>query len=106
MALGEQEQRVKRKKGEERVLGESRVCRLAILEERCKELGLKVIYDDLRGEGGMCRLRNEYLVIINRRAAVHTKIRILEQALKRYEAKTTVIPPLRTAMSSSHPGSG
>lgn len=102
MAIGEEEHRVKGKKG--KVTGHERV--LDELEQRCNELGLKVIYDDLRGEGGMCRLRNQYLVIINRRAAVQTKIRMLEQALKRYEAKTTVVLPLRTAMSSSHPNSG
>ncbi|GEM_PF-1586840 len=55
----------------------------AELNSRCQELGLRVIYDDLYGEGGICRLRDKYLVIINQRASIQTKIRLLEQALRK-----------------------
>ncbi len=99
MAINEEAQGAKKKK--ERVSGQEQV--LFELEQRCAELGLKVIYDDLHGEGGMCRLRNQYLVIINRRAGVPTKIRMLEQALKKFQTKSAVVPSLRTAMSSSPP---
>jgi|UniRef100_A0A7V3PTL6 hypothetical protein len=61
------------------------------LEARCTELGLKVIYDDLRSEGGVCRVHNRWLVIINRRSSAATKIRILEQALRRVEKAVTSV---------------
>lgn len=67
---------VKIKKGSQEMV-------LADLEARCAELGIRVIYDDLRSEGGVCRVKNRLMVIINRRASVATKIRIIDEALKR-----------------------
>jgi hypothetical protein len=96
------EQRAKAEK--ERVAGQEQV--LAELEQRCNELGLRVIYDDLRSEGGLCRLRNQYLVIINRRASVSTRIRLLAQALRRCEAVQAEPKPMRATMSTSRPASG
>ncbi len=76
------------------------------LNTRCQELGIRVIYDDLYGEGGVCRLRDKYLVIINRRASLQTKIRLLEQALRKAGAPTRIekeIPaPLDTQLSQLH----
>jgi hypothetical protein len=71
------------------------------LEARCAELGLKVIYDDLRGEGGVCRVHNRLLVIINRRCSAATKIRILEQALRRAGQQLTA--PTATPQERAQP---
>jgi hypothetical protein len=57
--------------------------RLEQLEQECKERGIKLIYDDLRSEGGLCRLRGSYYVILNRRLASETKTRIIGDALAR-----------------------
>ncbi|MGQ9707349.1 MAG: hypothetical protein ACUVUR_00540 [bacterium] len=92
------------KTGKDRLANQTKV--LAELEQRCGELGLRVVYDDLHGEGGMCRLRNQYLVIINRRASAPTRIRMLEQALKKYEAVKIEPRPVRPTMSTSRPPSG
>lgn len=54
----------------------------AALEAKCAQLGIKVIYDDLRSEGGVCRVRGNVMVIINRRASLPTQIKILTEALK------------------------
>lgn len=67
-------------KGPERVLAE--------LEERCRQAGIKVVYDDLRGEGGLCRVRQEFWVIVNRRVSAATKAKILDEALKRVGERT------------------
>lgn len=61
----------------------------AALEAKCAQLGIMVIYDDLRGEGGVCRLRSDIVAIINRRASLPTRIRILTEALNKIPQLTT-----------------
>lgn len=63
---------------------------LAQLERQCRELGVRLIYDELRGEGGLCRLRDTYIVVINRRAAVETRVRLLSEALLAVEQRPIV----------------
>jgi len=55
--------------------------KLELLEQTCREIGVKLYYDDLRSEGGFCRLRDTYYLILNRRAAVETRVRIISEAL-------------------------
>jgi hypothetical protein len=57
--------------------------RLEQLEQECHGRGVKLIYDDLRSEGGLCRLRDGYFLILNRRLAAETKARIITDALTR-----------------------
>jgi hypothetical protein len=57
--------------------------RLEQLEQECHGRGVKLIYDDLRGDGGLCRLRDGYFLILNRRLASETKARIIVDALAR-----------------------
>jgi hypothetical protein len=54
---------------------------LARLEAECRQRGVKLVYDDLRGEGGLCRVRKSFYIIVNRRAATETRIRIVTAAL-------------------------
>ena len=61
----------------------SKTSRLEQVEQECKERGVRLIYDDLRSEGGLCRLRGCYYVILNRRLAAETKTRIIVDALAR-----------------------
>ena len=61
----------------------SKTSRLEQVEQECKERGVKLIYDDLRSEGGLCRLRDGYYLILNRRLAAETKTRIIVDALAR-----------------------
>lgn len=71
---------------------------LAELEARCVEAGIKLVYDDLCGEGGLCRVRDQFWVIVNRRVSVVTKIRILNEVLKKVGEK-----PFVTGLSSIPP---
>ncbi len=73
-----------------RLSAEERV--LAELEARCTELGIRIIYDDLRGEGGLCRVRDRYLLIINRRVGAGTRVRIINEALKKVGGGAGVKP--------------
>jgi hypothetical protein len=57
--------------------------RLEQLEQECRGRGVRLIYDDLRSEGGLCRLRGCYYLILNRRLASETKVRIISDALAR-----------------------
>jgi Ni,Fe-hydrogenase I small subunit len=61
----------------------SKTSRLEQLEQECHGRGVKLIYDDLRGDGGLCRLRDGYFLILNRRLASETKARIIADALAR-----------------------
>lgn len=53
------------------------------LEQECRERGVRLIYDELRGDGGVCRLRDCYYVILNRRASVETRCRLIRSSLDR-----------------------
>jgi hypothetical protein len=61
----------------------SKASRLDQVEQECKERGVRLIYDDLRSEGGLCRLRDGYYLILNRRLASENRTRIIVDALVR-----------------------
>jgi hypothetical protein len=61
----------------------SKTSRLEQLEQECHTRGVRLIYDDLRSEGGLCRLRGSFYLILNRRLASETKARIIADALAR-----------------------
>jgi hypothetical protein len=77
----------------------SKTSRLEQVEQECKERGVRLIYDDLRSEGGLCRLRDGYYVILNRRLASETKTRIIVDAL----ARVRDMAETRTAVSDRVP---
>jgi hypothetical protein len=67
--------------------------RLEQLEQECRNRGVKLIYDDLRGEGGLCRLRDCYYVVVNRRLASETVARIIADALTRVPERVDMPEP-------------
>jgi hypothetical protein len=88
-------------RGAELALGKAK--QLEQLEHECKEQGIRLIYDDLRSEGGLCRLRGCYYVIMNRRLAAETRTRIIVDALARVGDCTrmgTVPKPESAAVAS------
>ena len=60
--------------------------RLEQLERQCVDMDVKLYYDDLRSEGGLCRLRQTFYVVMNRRSSIETRIRIIEEALAKVPA--------------------
>ncbi len=59
---------------------------LDALEQACKELGVRLAYADLKSEGGLCRLRDSWRLILNRRLSVESRIRLIREALAQVNA--------------------
>jgi hypothetical protein len=78
----------------------SKTSRLEQLEQECKERGVKLIYDDLRSEGGLCRLRDGYYLILNRRLAAETRCRVITDALARVRDMALARPAVEDLVPS------
>jgi hypothetical protein len=59
---------------------------LDALEQACKDLKVRLVYDELKGEGGLCRLRDSWHLILNRRLSVESRIRLIREALAQVSA--------------------
>jgi len=55
------------------------------LEQECVRRQIRLMYDDLKSEGGFCRLRDSFYLVINRRASTETRVRLMTDALARVE---------------------
>ena len=55
------------------------------LEAVAKQAGVKVIYDELRGEGGLCRCKERYFLILNARLSQHQKIELIVDGLAKLD---------------------
>jgi len=62
---------------------------LEALEALAEELSITVCYEPMNGStagtGGLCRLRGEYRVIIDRRLGARERAQILSGALRRFD---------------------
>jgi len=68
------------------------------LEEVARSLGIEVRYENLKREGsftsgGLCRLKGQYLLIINSRAAARDKIEALATTLTRFDLSHVYLKP-------------
>ena len=84
----------------------SKTARLEQLEQECHTRGVRLIYDDLRSEGGLCRLRGCYYLILDRRLASETKTRIIVDALARVPERARDMTEIRPAVSDRVPSAG
>jgi hypothetical protein len=70
---------------------------LEALEAAAETLSVKVSYEPLQssvGHGGLCRVKNAWRVIIDRRATVQERIATLGQALARVDHHSAfTLPP-------------
>jgi hypothetical protein len=55
------------------------------LEQALKGYSIKIIYDTLHSEGGLCRVKDRYYVIINRYLNLDEKIELLSRSLMEYQ---------------------
>ncbi len=55
--------------------------RLKTLEETLKSKSVRIIYDNLKSDGGLCKAKNQYYLIINKNISLEQKITILSRAL-------------------------
>ena len=67
------------------------------LEQLAGQLGIRVRYEAINLDnfvsGGLCRLREEYLIIINSRSSMTERIQILGKALKHFDLDQVHIKP-------------
>ena len=71
---------------------------LSQLEELSQHLGIQVRYESMKREGtfspgGLCRLKGEWLLIINSKAAVRDKIEALASAVNRFDLSQIYLKP-------------
>ena len=72
---------------------------LSQLEELAVKLGIAIRYENVTteessGSGGLCRLKEEYVLIIHSQTAVEEKIRILLEALKPFPFGDVYVKPV------------
>jgi hypothetical protein len=67
------------------------------LERVASRVGARVTYDIFTGEhvgsGGLCRVKGEYRVIIDRRATASEKLGVLAQALAGFDLEAVYLSP-------------
>jgi Zn-dependent peptidase ImmA (M78 family) len=51
------------------------------LEDTLHRNSVRVIYDILKSEGGMCKVKDKYYVIVNRNISVEQKISVLAHSI-------------------------
>jgi hypothetical protein len=70
---------------------------LAELEALAKKLDLRVSYEPMtgmvQGIGGLCRVRGEWRVIVDRRFKTQERIQVLADALRRFDTEAFHVPP-------------
>jgi hypothetical protein len=71
---------------------------LSHLEALAEALGVEVRYEGLLGDaastaGGLCRLKDRYVVIVNAAAGPRGKVETLARALKRFDLSRVYVRP-------------
>jgi hypothetical protein len=76
---------------------------LELLEAAAEQLSVKVSYEQLQasvGHGGLCRVKGEYRVIIDKRATPQEKVSTLASALARFDlAPLTISKKVREVLA-------
>ena len=72
---------------------------LGHLEELAHNLGVEVRYEPMEGDntfssGGMCRIRDKQVIIVNQRAATGDKLKTLVKALKSFDLTQIYLRPV------------
>ena len=71
---------------------------LAELEELARSLRVRVCYDAMsgpvQGGGGLCKVRGEFRVIIDRRLRPAERLRVLAEALRGFDTEGYFVSPL------------
>lgn len=79
------------------------------LEAAATQLGVRVSYEQLAatvGHGGLCRVRGEYRVIIDKRATPQERLTTLATALNRFDtSQLTLSPKARDLLEFHNPDS-
>lgn len=72
---------------------------LNALEAIAQKLSIKVVYDDVSGNGGICRCKDRYYLIINHRLPLERKIDILLDGVSNFDLdEVDSTPEIRTLL--------
>jgi len=67
------------------------------LEQAASQLGIKVRYETMTGDsagaGGLCKLRGEWTVIMDRKSAPSDRAALLIDALAGFDFESVFLPP-------------
>jgi N-dimethylarginine dimethylaminohydrolase len=71
---------------------------LGQLEELAHSLGIEIRYEPLKREGGffpggLCRIKEEYVLILNSAATTEDKIQTMAKALNRFDLSRVYLRP-------------
>lgn len=71
---------------------------LGQLEELAQSLGIEIRYEALKREGsffpgGLCRIKGEYVLILNSAATVSDKIQTLAKSVNRFDLSKVYLRP-------------
>ena len=71
---------------------------LGHLEALAHSLGIQVRYEGLEGDtafppGGLCRIKDKHLIIVNSRATTGEKVQTLARALRRFDFSRIYLKP-------------
>ncbi|MCX7784899.1 MAG: hypothetical protein N2201_01530 [candidate division WOR-3 bacterium] len=66
----------------------NRTEQLQKLEEILRKKSVRLIYDVIKSEGGLCRVKNQYYLIVNRNLTLEQKIALLSKSLLILENNT------------------
>ena len=68
-----------------------------VLEQAASQLGIKVRYETMTGDsagaGGLCKLRGEWTVIMDRKSAPSDRAALLLDALTGFDFESVFLPP-------------
>ena len=74
---------------------------LSQLEELAQRLTIEIRYVTIRqgdflATGGLCRIKDTYIIVVNKKSTIKDKIQILARAIKRFDlSKVYLRPALR-----------
>ena len=81
------------------------------LEQAATQLGIQVRYDtmtgDVAGGGGLCKLKGQWCVIIDRKTPPADRAAMLTEALARFDTDGVFLPPkVREALTAARAATG
>jgi hypothetical protein len=82
---------------------------LELLEAAAEQLDVKVSYEPLTaavGMGGLCRVKGQYRVIIDKRATASERVATLASALSAFDTAELELPDAVREVLRFHEGSG
>lgn len=81
---------------------------LELLEAAAEQLGVKVSYEPLQssvGNGGLCRVKGQYRVIVDKRATSEERVATVATALATFDTSELALPQKVRDVLRMHEGS-